>query len=111
MNTVNIAIYQTKNGRKPYIEWLNKLDENVRATVRSRINRVRLGNFGECRSIKGNISGIGELVLDFGPGYRIYYGKKSEVSIVILIGGIKKSQVRDIEKAKEYWIDYKGNEL
>ncbi len=55
------------------------------------------------------MTGLAEFVLDFGPGYRIYYGNISDTHIIILLGGVKKSQERDIEKAKDYWLGYKRN--
>ena len=64
------------------------------------MNRVRAGNFGDCRALG---DGVWELRLQFGPGYRIYFGRSEVGSIVLLCGGDKRSQRRDIERAKTYW--------
>ena len=71
--------------------------------IRARLNRVRLGNFGDCRSIG---SGVEELRIDFGPGYRIYYGRQGSLTVILLYGGDKRTQPRDILTAKKYWKEY-----
>ena len=103
---IDIAYLETDNGKSPYLEWEKKLDISTRAVIRSRINRVRLGNFGDFHSIKG-VSGLYEFRIHFGPGYRIYFGKTKDTVVIILCGGDKRAQVRDINKAKEYWRLYK----
>jgi putative addiction module killer protein len=77
--------------------------------VFERINRIRGGNFGVCKPIKG-FAGLYEIVIDHGPGYRIYYGKVKSLLVILLVGGEKKTQKRDIEKAHHYWIGYKGSQ-
>ncbi len=108
MSLIKITIYKTKSGKEPYSEWENELDRSTRAILRTRLERVKLGNFGDCKSITG-APGIWELRFDYGPGYRIYFGKKGFTIILLLIGGEKKSQTRDIAKAKQYWME--GKEL
>lgn len=104
---VEVREYVTQDGKSPFTEWLSALrDVKGRAIIRARINRIRLGNFGDCQSID---SGISELRIDFGPGYRVYLGQESEVVIVLLCGGDKSMQRRDISKAKEYWQDYRSH--
>ena len=71
--------------------------------VRARLNRIRLGNFGDCKSIGG---GVEELRIDFGPGYRIYYGREESLVVILLCGGDKKTQARDILRARQYWKEY-----
>ncbi len=96
--------YITKDGRCPFGEWLNALrDVTARAQIRKRLNRMRIGNLGNNRYLG---DGIWELKIDFGPGYRIYYGEEGNNIVVLLIGGDKSSQNRDIQKAKQYWEDY-----
>lgn len=106
MNKIEIINYTTKSGKEPFEEWINDLDRVERAIIRARINRVRNGNFGDCWPIKGS-SKISELRIDHGPGFRVYFGKNGNSIVILLIGGIKRTQDRDIEKAKRYWEDYK----
>jgi putative addiction module killer protein len=102
MSMIKIKIYKTDSKKSPFKEWLNDLNPTTRALIRTRLKRVELGNFGNCHPIKpGN--DICELVIDYGPGYRIYYGKKGFTIIILLIGGEKKTQKRDIIKARQYW--------
>jgi putative addiction module killer protein len=71
----------------------------------ARLNRIRLGNFGDCKSVGG---GIEELRIDFGPGYRIYYGRQGSFVVVLLCGGDKRTRARDILTAQKYWKEYLG---
>ncbi len=99
-----LLLYTTSNGRSPFEEWLNGLkDINGRAHIRKRLNRVRLGNLGVNRNLG---DGVWELKFDFGPGYRIYYAEDGENIILLLAGGDKSSQSRDIILAKRYWENY-----
>jgi putative addiction module killer protein len=96
--------YETEVGKSPFEEWLLGLrDVAARAIIRKRLNRVRLGNLGNTRGLG---SGVSELKIDFGPGYRVYYGEDGPKIVVLLVGGDKGSQDRDIEKAKAFWEDY-----
>ncbi|MBI2608717.1 MAG: type II toxin-antitoxin system RelE/ParE family toxin [Deltaproteobacteria bacterium] len=97
--------YEAENGKSLFSEWLNGLkDITARAIIRKRLNRIRMGNFGNTRSIG---DGVFEFKIDFGPGYRVYYGLDGDTLVVLLCGGDKGSQDRDIQKAKEYWQDYR----
>jgi putative addiction module killer protein len=97
--------YLTSNGKSPFADWLTSLkDVKARAIIRVRLDRASLGNLGDCKSVGG---GVQELRIDFGPGYRVYLGQEGEVLILLLCGGTKKSQFKDIQKAKDYWQDYK----
>ena len=71
--------------------------------VRARLNRIRLGNLGDCESVGGVVD---ELRIDFGPGYRIYYGRDGALVVVLLCGGTKRTQTRDILRAQAYWRKY-----
>ncbi len=102
----DIGFLELDNGKCPYLEWEQKLDKVVRGAVRIRINRLRLGNFGDCKTIKG-IRGLYELRIHLGAGYRLYFGKDHDKLVIMLCGGSKRSQERDIEKAKKYWQFYK----
>ena len=103
---IDISYLEIETGKSPFLEWEKKLDLSTRAVVRARINRVRLGNFGDFHSIKG-APGLYEFRIHVGPGYRIYFGKIKEEVVIILCGGDKRSQERDINKAKQYWQLYK----
>lgn len=88
---------------EPFLEWLRGLrDARGRNVIRIRLNRIQAGNFSNCDSVG---EGVHELKVDFGPGYRVYFGDDGD-SIILLTGGDKDSQARDISKAKEYWRDY-----
>ena len=102
MNTSPRAVrnYATTSGQKPFEEWLQSLrDVKTRALIRARINRLRLGNFGDSGAVGG---GVYELRIHTGPGYRIYFAEESTI-VVLLCGGSKRTQQRDTERAKEYW--------
>ena len=101
----DIRVYETIDGCAPFDDWLVALkDIEARAMVRARINRVRLGLLGDCKSVG---DGVFELRIFYGPGYRVYFGQENDVTVILLCGGDKKSQGKDIEKAKRYWKDYK----
>jgi putative addiction module killer protein len=93
-----LRIYSTGNGRKPYKEWVQKLPGEHRAIVRSRLNRVALGNFGDAKYLG---DGVHELRINIASGYRVYYGLDGETIVLLLCGGDKKTQVRDIKRVLE----------
>ena len=99
-----VEVYATENGREPFSEWKNELDKRLKAKVLSRLNNVQHGNFGECKFLGDGLS-----ELKFSDGMRIYYTEKRRVIILLLCGGgknTKRDQNKDIEKAKEYLLDY-----
>lgn len=102
---IEIIEYKTNSGKIPFKEWLEKLDLPERAIIRTRLRRVNLGNFGDCKKIQG-AQGVFELRIDHGPGYRIYFAKQGNSIVLLLIGGTKRGQERDVEKAIEYWNDF-----
>ena len=100
-----ILTYVQSNGFVPFNSWLESLrDRKARAIIRARINRVRLGNLGDCKNIG---EGVRELRISFGSGYRVYYAQQGNTIVILLCGGDKSSQNRDIKQAKLYWQDYK----
>ena len=99
-NLIEVQIFKTKNGRRPFNEWYKELDKDTKKRVISRISRVKAGYFGDFKNLG---DGVFELKLDFGSGYRIYFGMRGKNLIILLCAGNKGSQKRDIEKAKEYW--------
>jgi putative addiction module killer protein len=98
-----IVAYVNAAGRTPYAEWHARLDSAVRARVTVAIYRLEAGNFS---AAKGAGSGIFELRLDFGPGYRVYFGKDGEQFVILLGGGTKKRQQADIDAAQALWQEY-----
>jgi putative addiction module killer protein len=100
-----VRIYITKEGKKPFLEWLQRLrDRRAKQKVQLRIDRLRLGNLGHAKSVG---DGVQELKIDYGPGYRLYVGLEGKQIIILLLGGDKSSQHEDIKKAKKYWTDFK----
>ena len=102
---MNIQIYRDENGNEPFEQWLSSIRDNPTwARIDNRLKRVRSGLLGDHRLIG---EGVFELRLDFGPGYRIYFGRIGCEHILLLTGGNKNSQRRDIAIAKRYWKDFK----
>ncbi len=100
-----LRFYLTDNGWSPFKEWLDSLkDVKGRAKIRVRLDRVRLGNFGDYQEVG---EGVQELRIDYGPGYRVNFGQVGTKLVILLCGGDKSSQSEDIRKAIEYWEDYK----
>jgi putative addiction module killer protein len=100
-----LQIYLTEEGQAPFSEWLASLpDRKARAKIRVRLDRVSLGNFGDCRGVG---DGVQELRIDYGPGYRVYFGQVGSTIVLLLCGGDKSTQANDIEQAKQYWNDYR----
>lgn len=105
MKERDLREYLTETGRNPFREWLHSLrDIQARARIRVRLNRVRLGNLGDCKAVG---EGVLELKMDFGPGYRVYLGQVGDALVILLCGGDKQTQQRDIATAKLYWQSYK----
>jgi putative addiction module killer protein len=100
-----ILEYVTANGRNQFGQWLTSLPQQVAARIQARLYAVELGHLGD---YKGVGSGVFELRIHTGPGYRIYFGRDESVVIVLLGGGTKSSQQRDIARAKKHWSDFKG---
>jgi putative addiction module killer protein len=100
-----LVVYLTEEGKAPFIGWLNSLrDIRGRAKIRARLDRVRLGNFGDHASVG---DGVEELRVGFGPGYRVYFGQVGSKVVLLLCGGDKSTQTQDVREAKTYWKDYK----
>jgi putative addiction module killer protein len=108
LQKIIIRIYETETGKRPYSEWLEKLDRPVRKKVLERIKRVSLGILGDHKLLKESY-GLWEMRIDFGPGYRIYFGKIENTVILLVGAGDKSSQQKDIEKMKKYWKKYKDD--
>lgn len=100
-----LQIYVTEDGRAPFSEWLTSLrDSKARAKIRVRLDRLSLGNLGDCHGVG---EGVQELRIDYGSGYRVYFGQLGSTIVLLLCGGDKSTQVRDIEQAKRYWNEHR----
>lgn len=105
MRTVNFTVRELvdDSGRIPFREWLGELDTTTKARVQARILRFETGNLGDHKDVG---AGVWEARLDFGPGYRVYFGRSGRELILLLVGGDKKTQKRDIKRARELWSRY-----
>ena len=104
METVEIRNYETADGVQPVAVWMNNLrDSTARLRIAARIERLGKGLPGDRKSAGG---GVRELRIDHGPGYRVYYAQHGNALILLLCGGDKRTQAKDIERAHEYWKDY-----
>ncbi len=99
-----IEVYTDEKGKIPFNEWLSNLDFPIKARILERLNRIRDENFGDSKLLQ---DGVFELRFHFGSGYRVYYGKSGQRIVLLLTGGDKSNQKRDIKKALEYWKEYK----
>lgn len=103
-----VIVYREKTGKEPFTDWLNDLrDPKTRRRILQRLFRLESGYFGDCKAVGG---GVSELRFFFGPGYRVYFGKDGDTIVVLLCGGDKSSQRRDIRQAKAYWKEYLRDE-
>jgi putative addiction module killer protein len=103
MAPLKIREFVTASGENPFRKWLGSLAEAYKARIQARLLRVELGNLGDHKSLG---DGVYELRMDFGPGFRAYYGMDGKIVVLLLCGGDKSSQKRDITKAKVYWQEY-----
>jgi putative addiction module killer protein len=102
-----IREYVGARGVSPFREWLDSLDRGTKARIQARIFRFEQGNLGDHKSVG---RGVWEARIHFGAGYRVYFGKDGERIILLLMGGDKSSQSRDIKEAQTYWAEYLGGE-
>ncbi|MDN3505956.1 MAG: type II toxin-antitoxin system RelE/ParE family toxin [Simkaniaceae bacterium] len=103
---IQIRYYEASSGKSPFTTWVEGLKEkHTRAKIFTRIDRFRFGNFGDCKSVG---DGVYELRVHYGPGIRIYYSKIGNKIVLLLCGGDKSTQNKDINKAKEYLRDYES---
>jgi putative addiction module killer protein len=103
-----VIIYAKENGKEPFTEWLYGLrDVMGRKRILARVSRLQQGNYGDCEPVG---EGVSELRMFFGSGYRVYFGEQDNNIVVLLHGGDKGSQSKDIEQAKIYWKEYLTHE-
>lgn len=99
--------YVTPEGTCPFDAWFANLDAQTQARIDARLDRVSLGNFGDRKSIG---AGVYELRFFFGPGYRVYYGLAGRRVVLLLVGGDKKGQNKDIQTAQRLWATYQNEQ-
>lgn len=102
--TLDLVAYRNSSGDEPFTNWLNDLDAVAAAKVTTVLLRLTHGNLSGLKSVGG---GVLERSIDWGPGYRVYLGREGERLLVLLGGGTKARQQRDIATARQRWADYK----
>ena len=100
---IEVRQYVDALGRNHFERWFERLDGVTRARITVTLERVEAGNLAAAKGV----GGIFELRLDFGPGYRIYFGRDGETVVILLAGGTKKRQQDDIARARTLWQEYK----
>lgn len=101
---IELRYYQASDGRSPFELWFSELDTAAAAKVSIALARLEQANFSNA---KGVGDGVLEYRIDWGPGYRVYFGRDGDVLVILLTGGTKRRQQRDIDTAKALWADYK----
>lgn len=100
---LEVRYYVDGHGRSPFAKWFADLDSIARAKVAAAIARLEQGNVSRVKLLG---AGVLEYKIDFGPGYRVYFGRVGETLVILLTGGTKKRQQRDIDTAVAFWRDY-----
>ena len=105
---LTVLEFLERDGSSPFARWFATLDAAAAAKITTAVRRLELGNFS---NVKGVGAGVFEYRIDFGPGYRVYFGKDGETLVILLAGGTKRGQDRDIARAHARWQDYKKRKL
>jgi putative addiction module killer protein len=106
MSKFLLRYYQTVSGTAPLVDWLQGLqDRQARTRIEARLARVATGNLGDVKPVG---EGVMELRIDWGPGYRVYFSRSGQVIVLLLCGGDKRTQQKDIQRAKDYFKDYQA---
>ena len=101
---IEIREYLDDRGRSPFGRWFDSLDASAAVRVRTSLARMEAGNLSNIRGV-GN--GVLECRINVGPGYRVYFGRDGDTLIVLLGGGTKTRQQRDIDDARQLWQEYR----
>ena len=101
---MDLLEYSDEKGRSPFEKWFNRINAQAAAKVTTALVRLESGNTSNTKSVGG---GVYELKIDFGPGYRVYFGYDGSKVVILLAGGTKKRQDKDIETAIKRWNHYK----
>jgi len=99
-----IRYFVAREGHQPFADWFADLESVARAKVTRAIVRLEQGNFSNVKSVG---EGVFEYRIDFGPGYRVYFGQDGPTLVILLTGGTKKRQQRDVDAAHAFWREYK----
>jgi len=101
---LELRCYLDGEGSSPFADWFEGLDATAFAKVTTGLERIAQGNLGNTKSAG---HGVLEYRIDFGPGYRVYFGRDGETLVILLSGGTKRRQQRNIDDAQARWQDYK----
>lgn len=102
-----VIVYHDAAGNEPFTDWLHSLrDPTARRRILQRLLRLEQGHYGDVKPVG---EGVNELRFFFGAGYRVYFGEDGDVLVVLLCGGDKDSQRRDIQRAQACWQEYKSH--
>ncbi len=101
---IEVVEYIDNAGKNAFADWLRELDSAAFAKVFAAVARMKLGNFGDVKPVG---DGVSERRIDHGPGYRLYFGRDGQRLVILLAGGTKQRQQRDIDQAKTAWREYK----
>ena len=106
-NSKTVIVYQDLAGKEPFSEWLNSLGDPItRRRILKRVLRLEQGHFGDFKHVG---EGVKELRFFFGAGYRVYFGEDGDTIVILLSGGDKNSQARDIQQAIAFWQEYQAH--
>ena len=101
---MEILEYLEPSGRSPFADWFGRLEAQAATKVTVVLSRIEQGNLSNAKSVGG---GVQEYRIDFGPGYRLYFGRDGVTLVILLGGGTKQRQQQDIAAAHARWQDYK----
>jgi len=101
---IEIREYVDERGESPFARWFEGLDPIAAARITVAVSRLETGNTSRVKSVG---AGVFEYRVDSGPGYRVYFGKHADTAVILLGGGTKRRQARDIARAKQLWSGYK----
>jgi putative addiction module killer protein len=104
LDPIEVREYLDRLGRNRFSEWFTSLDEPVQLRISTSLARVRNGNLSNAKSVG---AGVQELRLDFGPGYRIYFGRVGTAIVILPAGGTKRRQQADLVTAQALWQEFK----
>jgi putative addiction module killer protein len=105
MEPKTLREYEDEAGRSPFGSWFSGLDPTAAARVAVALTRIERGALSNVEPVG---EGVSEFKIDFGPGYRVYFGMDGRTLVILLAGGTKKGQARDIKAAKAMWAEYKA---